>query len=264
MYSMNGHNNSKLNQLLLLWPKGTVAVYPLFLNKLKITRQLVSAYQHNGWIKSIGRGAFVRASGDKVQWTGGLYTLQKYMSLSVHVGGKSALEHLGYAHYIRFKDDSPVWLFGNSDEKLPAWFKNNNWGVKISFCMTNLFADSVSEGLTSKEVNGQEIVIASPERAMFEYLYLVPQDASFEEAKQIMTGLATLRPNVVQKLLEGCKSVKAKRLFMFLAENCKHSWVKALDLPKVNMGRGKRVIAKGGYLDSKYNITVPMSLKDEK
>lgn len=264
MYSMNGHNKSKINQMLLLWPKGTVAVYPLFLNKLKITRQLVSAYQQSGWIKSIGRGAFIRVDGDKVEWTGGLYTLQKYMDLSVHVGGKSALEFLGYAHYIRLNGNPSVWLFGNSTEKLPAWFIHNKWGAKIHYCMTNLFGGSISEGLTSKEVNGSELVISSPDRAIFEYLYLVPDDASFEEAKQIMEGLATLRPKIVQKLLEQCRSVKVKRLFMFLAEHCKHTWVKSLDLSKVNMGKGKRVIAKGGYLDSKYNITVPLSLKNEK
>jgi len=43
---------------------------------------------------------------------------------------------------------------------------------------------------------------------------------------------------------------------MFLAESHNHAWAKKLDLSKVNFGKGKRMIVKGGRLDAKYNITV--------
>jgi len=46
---------------------------------------------------------------------------------------------------------------------------------------------------------------------------------------------------------------------MFLAEACNHAWVKKLELSKVDFGQGKRMIVKGGRLDTKYNITVPDS-----
>ena len=36
-----------------------------------------------------------------------------------------------------------------------------------------------------------------------------------------------------------------------------HAWVNKIDLTKVNFGKGKRVVVKGGILDSKYQITVP-------
>ena len=72
-----------------------------------------------------------------------------------------------------------------------------------------------------------------------------------------MEGLTTLRPQVVQALLKQCASVKVKRLFMVAAESCQHSWVKKLNLSKVDFGKGKRMLVKGGRLDSKYNITVP-------
>ena len=61
----------------------------------------------------------------------------------------------------------------------------------------------------------------------------------------------------MQSLLERCASVKVKRLFMVLAESCQHPWVKKLDLSKVDFGKGKRMLVRGGRLDSKYNITVP-------
>jgi hypothetical protein len=72
-----------------------------------------------------------------------------------------------------------------------------------------------------------------------------------------MEGLTTLRSRLVQSLLERCVSVKVKRLFMLLAENSKHAWVQKVDLSKVDFGKGKRTLAKGGRFDSKYNITVP-------
>jgi hypothetical protein len=90
-----------------------------------------------------------------------------------------------------------------------------------------------------------------------EVLYGVPQVDSYEEAQHLMEGLTTLRPRLVQKLLENCASVKVKRLFMFLAENCKHGWAGKVDLSKVDFGSGKRVLLEGGRLDAKYQITVP-------
>ncbi|MCX6099522.1 MAG: type IV toxin-antitoxin system AbiEi family antitoxin domain-containing protein, partial [Candidatus Bipolaricaulota bacterium] len=38
-----------------------------------------------------------------------------------------------------------------------------------------------------------------------------------------------------------------------------HSWLDRLDLRKVTLGAGKRLLYKGGRLDTKYGITVPRS-----
>ncbi len=75
-----------------------------------------------------------------------------------------------------------------------------------------------------------------------------------------MEGLATLRPDLAQRLLEQCRSVKAKRLFLYLAEQSNHSWFDKLEKAGINLGKGKRVVVKGGRLDTKYNITVPRSV----
>ena len=72
-----------------------------------------------------------------------------------------------------------------------------------------------------------------------------------------MSALTTLRPRLVQELLEKCCSVKAKRLFMYLAEKHKHAWVKKIDTAKVDLGKGKRSLCKNGHYDSKYQIVVP-------
>ena len=44
------------------------------------------------------------------------------------------------------------------------------------------------------------------------------------------------------------------------AEKINHPWFKKLNLGKIDLGSGKRVVFENGILDKKYNITVP---KDE-
>ena len=90
-----------------------------------------------------------------------------------------------------------------------------------------------------------------------EMLHLVPGKVGLEEASLIMENLVSLRPAVVQRLLEICRSVKVKRFFMYMAEKHEHQWVSQLDLSKVDFGKGKRMIVADGKLDKKYQITVP-------
>mgnify|MGYP001584397915 FL=1 len=98
--------------------------------------------------------------------------------------------------------------------------------------------------------------MSAPERAALELVDLVPKEQSFSEARLLMEGLTTLRPELVQELLEACRSVKAKRLFLFLAEEANHAWFKELNTSKLDLGKGNRSIVKGGQLDQKYQITV--------
>ncbi len=93
--------------------------------------------------------------------------------------------------------------------------------------------------------------------AAMEMLSLVPKGQSFDEAAKIMEGLTTLRPKLVQNMLEECNSIKVKRLFLFIADKHEHAWLNELSMEKINLGSGKRVIVEDGTLDKKYNITVP-------
>lgn len=43
---------------------------------------------------------------------------------------------------------------------------------------------------------------------------------------------------------------------MYLAENYNHSWFERLDSSKIDFGKGKREIIKGGTLNKKYQIVV--------
>jgi hypothetical protein len=251
---MNGHNSSKINQLLRVWLKGTVAVHS-WLGSRGISRQLVDSYQKTSWLVRIGNGAFARV-GDRVDWTGGLYAIQEQLGLPIHAGGKTALQMAGHSHYLPLGRGQNIFLFGASRERLPGWFKQKNWGVNICYTMTNLFPREQNLGLSKKEMGEYSIIVSSPERAIMEALYFVPQKETFEEARLLMEGLVTLRPKLAQELLEKINSIKVKRLFMYLAEECNLPWVSKINLSGVNLGSGKRIIVKGGTFDKKYKITV--------
>lgn len=249
-----GRQIAKLLNLLSIWPANTVAVYP-WLKDGGISRKLVEKYKRNGWVHPVGRGAVTKV-GDKVDWKGALYAMQKQLNLTIHPAAKTALEEKGYAHYLPM-GQRQFCLMGDPQERLPAWFKNYNWGFKINYYSTNLFPKNDLTGMVQYETESFSISISSPERAILEQLYLVPHHQSFDESKHLMESLVALQPKLVQSLLEQCSSIKTKRLFLFFAELNNHPWLKGLNLKKINLGSGKRVIVPGGKFISKYMITVP-------
>lgn len=257
MSSMNGQKEKKLNFLIADWLTGTVAVQP-WLEKRGIYRQLTDAYVKGGWLKKLGRGAYMKA-GDIVMWTGGLYAIQKQLGLSIHIGAQTALSIKGFAHYLALGEDRTVTLFGTPDEKLPAWFlkATSTWQLHLLYTSTNLFNDNKTLGLTESKDESFTVTLSTPERAIMELIYLMPKHAHFEDAQLTMESLTTLRPSVVQALLENCNSIKVKRFFMWLAEYNEHKWVERLDLTNVDFGKGKRTLFKGGVFNKKYQITVP-------
>ena len=99
-----------------------------------------------------------------------------------------------------------------------------------------------------------------PERALLELLDELPDEESFEQVDKLVEGTPNLSPRRLQKLLANCRSVKVKRLFFFFADRHQHPWLKHLDQDAVDLGSGKRLLAKGGKLDTRYQITVPEAL----
>src|SRR3546814_10318720 len=83
----------------------------------------------------------------------------------------------------------------------------------------------------------------------------VPQSLSFEHADTIFEGLTMLRPRLLTNLLDGCVSIRAKRLFLFFADRHDHGWSKHIDRQHIDLGRGKRQLVTGGRLDARYKRT---------
>lgn len=252
---MTDENRAKLNQLLKLWPSKAICLSS-WLGEKGISQPLTFTYLQSGWLEKVGSGAFKRA-GEEVDWPSGLHAMQKQASLNIHLGGKSALQFQGYGHYLPFGENYPLYLFGYRNIKLPAWFKNYSWKVEIIYTQTNLFEPGLNEGLTIVDINGISVKTSMAERAIMEVIYLVPKRETYDEALQLMGSLSAIRSSIVQSLLEKCNSIKVKRAFMVMAERYNYPWVKELDLSKIDFGKGKREFIKNGYLEPKYQITIP-------
>jgi len=243
---------SKINQLLQQWPPGNVATLR-WLTSLGVDRRLADKYVQSGWLERLGHGVYKRASAI-VDWVGAVHALQTQLAPAVHPGGITAIELRGYTHYVSFGARAVV-LFGNPGTKLPAWFEAQTWSRPVMLVTTGVFG-STENTTSTLRVDEVDLEVATLERAALEMMYLVPKRQSYEEAYQVMESLTSLRPKAVQHLLECCTSVKTKRLFMHAAERANHSWLKHLDLSKVDFGSGRRTIHAGGRLDKKYDLVV--------
>ena len=87
---------------------------------------------------------------------------------------------------------------------------------------------------------------SSLERAILELLDEVPERETFHQADMLFEGLPNLSPRKLQPLLPACRSVKVKRLFLWFAERHQPPWLNALDRSGIDLGRGKRMLVKGG------------------
>ena len=253
MRAMDSLNSMKINKLLQAWPRGMVALHP-WLRQHGVSRKLAEQYRRRGWIDALGRGAFIRR-GDKVDWPGAVCAIQKVGGKRVHPGGRTALELQGLGHFLRVGARSPVYLYGAPGVRLPAWFRGHDWHHPVRYTASGLFSRELF--LTSRSFGEFAIDISSPERAVLEYLDGFPEHASFEEARELVEGLTTARPEALQSLLESCTSVKVKRMFLYLADQVKHPWRAQLNDKRIRLGRGKRLLVRGGRFDPRYLITVP-------
>jgi hypothetical protein len=252
---MSTERHSKIKSLLQSVPNGTVCLAG-WLESIGISGNLQKRYKHSGWLASIGTGAFIR-SDDKVEWPGGIYAIQKQAYLGIHPGGLTALSLQGAAHYIRLGDET-IYLFAEPRTGLPKWFKLHNWGQHYEFVRTGFLPEGV--GLTLLEEKAFSIEISTPERAILECLYTAPKFVDLVECYQIMEGLISLRPELLQELLEKCTSIKVTRLFLYMADKANHRWLKYLDKTKFNMGTGDRSIVKNGVYAANYGIVIPKEL----
>ncbi len=255
---MSTENATKLNQLLNIQPQGVV-LQSSWLAKNGYSLELQKRYRKSKWLKSVGTGAMVR-TGDRVSYEGAIYAIQQQTSLTIHPGGKTALSLHGKSHYLDLAINK-VTLFGDKTEKLPAWFRQHDWGVAIDYHRSSFLPADL--GLADFNVAQQRfsIKVSSAPRAFMECLYLAPQKQELAECYELMENLNNLRPDLVQSLLEKCESVKVKRLFLYMASKAKHDWLQYVDTTKVDLGRGKRSITKNGVYVPQYQITVPRELE---
>lgn len=280
---MGEQKSTKINLLQDLLEEGLLAPTG-WLEAQGYSRALISRYVDSGWLVSPARGVY-RRPGPALKWQHVVASLQRLAGSCLHVGGGTALVQRGLGHYVRMSESETIFLYG--PEALPVWV--NKLGLKERFAVRNdamfgnlrvrrnelgALVDFHNEPLQPKQLVDyglQEmtwgawdwrLLYSTDERAMFELLQDVPTRESVYEADVLMQGLVNARPARVMTLLEACASVKVKRLFLALAERHQHQWLAHLDLSKVDLGKGKRMLAPGGKLHPKYLITLPDDLDD--
>ena len=272
--------HSKLNQLQRDLPEGLLAP-AAWLKKKGYSDQLLKKYRDAGWMESPVHGLYRRPSGTLLKWQHVVASLSKLLDIPPHVGGISALELRGYAHFLKPQGPGVIHLY--SDTKLPGWVAKLPLKERFVEHRDRLFTgakgiaalvgsdktggthstDALRQDLTS-EPSGPwdwDLVYSTPERAILELLDEVPQRESVEHAVLLIQGLADLSSRRVLALLAACRSVKVKRLFLALASRQRHQWVRrvveAADRGEVDLGKGKRSLVPGGKLHPKYLITLP-------
>lgn len=250
----------KLNQIIKYWKPNTIFT-SVYFQQNDIYPQLVNKYLKSNWLEKIGNGAYIKA-GDNVDLFGAINAIQEQLKLPIYIGSKTSLSLHGLSHYTNQKLPYFEIYSLNKTKSLPSWFINYDWKTKIIYSPTNLFKNN-SIGITKKTIESLPILISSPERAIFELLNTLLEKSSFDETYKIIEGLYNLRPDLLNKLLQECSSIKVKRLFLYFAEKSDQPWFEDIETKSIDLGHGKREIFKKGILDKKYLITVPKELANE-
>lgn len=266
--------NADRRQLLLnLVPDG-LPVSKQWLQKQNpdLDRHAVDNLLKSRQLVALAPGVYIRP-GTHLTWQGVVSSLQNIFRTDLSVGGLTALELHGFAHYLPLSRQRAVHLYGKGP--LPRWLSATL--PEVQFVRHNRLAALGSTGLVNREYDTRErafmidaetqrpsawpFTMSSPERAYLEVLMDVPKTISFEHADQLLQGMTTLSPRRMEQLLRKCTNVKVRRLFYWMAERHSFSWLKKLLSPEaldeLGLGSGNRVVAKGGRLDAKYRITVP-------
>lgn len=275
-------SGGKLNFLEHTLPEGLL-VDAGWMTKHGYSTGLRSQYVSAGWLVQPTRGTFKRPLGT-LTWQKAVISLQTLLECPLIVGGRTALELQGFSHYLSASGPTVIYLYGA--DAPPGWLFKLPLKEHFTFRKsTTLFkADPVTKGLKNfawnvqnntgaaadefqagpfKQIWGESewpLTVSSPERALLELLDELPHSESFHQVDMLVEGLRNLSPRKLQKLLDDCRSVKVKRLFFWFADRHNHSWLKQIDRDKVDLGKGKRMLVKGGRLDPKYLITVPEDL----
>ena len=288
---MGKQKDGKLNWLQHHLPEG-LPVDAAWLGRQGYSGALRKKYAQHGWLELVERSVYRRPlatlqAGDegRLHWQQVVVSLQVLLESRVAVGGRTALEVQGGAHYLTASGPREIHLYGASPP--PRWVFRLEAATRFFFHNANrLFAEK--QGVTNNSAKGSggdaiwtdapnnfpggglvraawgqsdwPLILSTPERAILELLDEVPQRETFHQADVLMDGLRNLSPRRLQELLTNCRSIKVKRLFFWFAERHNHAWLKAIDRSDIDLGRGKRLLARGGKLDAKYEITVPENL----
>lgn len=241
-----------------------------WMKRAGISKQSAHQYTQSGWLESVARGVFRRPLPSDTpaaarDWKMPVLSMQWLMGYPVHVGGASALKISGITHYLSFGATDRLYLYG----KTPSWFRTLDLDAKLCVRSDGLFNEpdigventdfSLADGGGARASSPWTwpMRISSPERAILEMIDELPDHESFHNVDTLFQSLSNLRSRRVSKLLQACRSIKVKRLFLVFSERHGHAWNKHLDLAGIDLGSGDRSVVKGGRLHPTFRVTIP-------
>lgn len=248
---------NKLNYLLTRYGKQNELFFSNWLKKEGYSDQLVKKYRDSKWLVSISRGV-MKLYGTKVTAFNALSCFNEQLSKNFRVAAHSALELAGFNHFIPM--GKPLLMVAcPKGERKPSWMELDIFDKTFKLFSTKIFANIMT---VKMEVDSTTIEASIPELAFLECLALAPQQYNYMDLYYIMEQLTTLRPHILQYLLEGTKNYSVKRMFLYMAEKSGHSWFNELNLSKIELGESKIQLVKNGTYVRKYKITVPKELNE--
>ncbi len=252
---MDVESRSKINQLLLSsTPKGLL--FSEWLKKNGYSDQLIKRYRESGWLTKLSKGVMYR-TGDTLSAYAALSCYNRQLGKMLRIAAHSALELFGFNHYVPM--GKPLLMVVHGNQRIPEWMRKDVFDRTIKPFSTDAFPEPQVATIVKDEVS---LPVSTPEQAFLECLLLAPQQYSYMDLFYLMEQLTTLRPEKVQRLLETVKSLKVKRLFLYMAEKAGHYWYDVIDTSKIELGTSKLQLVKNGVYISQYKITVPKELNE--
>jgi hypothetical protein len=211
-----------------------------------------------GKLEPVAHGVY-RRPGPPLKWEHVVYSLNE-MGCAVHVGGRSALELQGLTHYLPAGGVRRIDL--HSPSKVPPWVADFSAPFRFDLHTQNWFNPLPEAAVHPKPFGAWDWAIpySTPELALLELLTGVRDAADFSVADKFFEPAVNLRPDLLHALLRTCTQVKAKRLFLWFSDRHGHAWRQSLETGHIDLGRGKRMLIKGGAYDAAYQITVPREM----
>ena len=263
MLSMAKQIKRNLNRLQRRLPEGLLCD-AAWLGKHGYSTSLRSQYVAAGWLEQPTRRVYKRTSAP-LNWQQTVISLQTLLEKKLTVGGRTALDLQGFAHYLTRRVKF-VHIYG--PQRPASWLHQLPTGVQFVYhnskrlfpdSRKRLRPDSLPSGLVGQEWGqwGWQLILSSPERALLELLNELPDRESFHQVDKLFESLANISPRKMENLLLDCPNIKVKRLFFFFADRHRHAWLRRIDKSKIDLGKGKRMLVRGGTLNAAYQITVP-------
>ena len=202
---MSEQSEGKLKQLERLLPEGLL-VDSAWLSARDYYTSLRTKYVSSGWLEQPARRVYRRPRG-QLSWQQVVISLQTLLDHRLAVGGRTALELQGYAHYVS-QGGSKVYLHGPT--KPPNWLAA--LPLKEEFVYRNstpLFGSDLHEVDFPPLVPGADkqgdrplqeaglrslawgqwdwpLTVSAPERAILELLDELPDHESFHQVDVLM------------------------------------------------------------------------------